>query len=84
TRSEIMQIVDVFRAKVVDASPSALIVEATGQEDKIDGLVAMLRGYGIKEMVRTGKVSMVRGGVATRETTGAPASNGVTAAVSPN
>lgn len=76
TRSEILQIVDVFRAKVIDVSPNALIVEATGQEEKIDGLVAMLRGYGIKEMVRTGKVSMVRGMGATRETSGAPASNG--------
>ncbi len=82
TRSEIMQIVDVFRAKVIDVTPTALIVEATGQEDKIEGLVAMLRGYGIKEMVRTGKVSMVRGGGATRETSGAPASNGT--AISPN
>ena len=75
TRSDIMQIVDIFRGKVVDVSPSSLMVEVTGTEDKIDSLVALLRGYGIKEMVRTGKVSMVRGGVATREMTGPP-SNG--------
>lgn len=75
TRSDIMQIVDIFRGKVVDVSPSSLMVEVTGTEDKIDSLVALLRGYGIKEMVRTGKVSMVRGGIATREMTGPP-SNG--------
>jgi len=61
TRSEIVQIADIFRANVVDVAPSSLIVEATGPEDKIESLIKMLRGYGIKEMVRTGKVSMVRG-----------------------
>ncbi len=75
-RSEIMQIVDVFRGKVLDVAPGSIMIEVTGQEDKIDSLVNLLRGYGIKEMVRTGKVSMVRGSTATRETTGAPVSNG--------
>jgi len=75
-RTEIMQIVEVFRAKVVDVAPSSLMVEVTGQEDKIDSLVSLLRPYGIKEMVRTGKVSMVRGSVATRETISTPSGNG--------
>ena len=75
-RSEVMQIVDVFRGKVVDVAPGSIMIEATGEEDKIDSLVNLLRGYGIKEMVRTGKVSMMRGTTATRETTGAPISNG--------
>lgn len=71
-RTEIMQIVDIFRAKVVDVAPSSLMVEVTGPENKVDSLVSLLRGYGIKEMVRTGKVAMVRGGTATREMTGPP------------
>jgi acetolactate synthase I/III small subunit len=71
TRSEIMQIVDVFEGKVLDVAPTSLLIEVTGQEDKIDSLVNLLKAYGIKEMVRTGKVSMVRGAIATRETTGA-------------
>ncbi len=75
-RSEIMQIVDVFHGKVLDVTPAAMMIEVTGQENKIDSLVGLLKGYGIKEMVRTGKVSMVRGTIATRETTGAPSSNG--------
>ncbi len=75
-RSEILQMVDVFRGKVLDVATGSIIVEVTGEEEKIDSFVNLLKGYGIKEMVRTGKVSMVRGAVATRETTGAPSSNG--------
>jgi len=75
-RTEIMQIVDIFRAKVVDVAPTSLMVEVTGPEDKVDSFLNLLRPYGIKEMVRTGKVCMVRGSIATREMTGAPASNG--------
>jgi len=76
TRSEIMQVVDVFHGKVLDVATGSIMIEVTGEEEKIDSLVNLLRGYGIKEMVRTGKVCMVRGATATRETTGAPASNG--------
>ena len=61
TRGEIMQIVDIFRAKIVDVAPDSMIVEATGPTDKIDSLVLLLRSFGIKEMVRTGRVAMVRG-----------------------
>lgn len=60
-RSEIMQIVSVFRAKIIDVSPRSLIVEVTGTNDKIEAMVRLLRQFGIKEMARTGKVSMVRG-----------------------
>jgi acetolactate synthase-1/3 small subunit len=61
SRSEVLQIVDTFRARVVDVSPSTLMIEATGTEDKIDGMVEVLRPYGIIELVRTGRVAMVRG-----------------------
>jgi acetolactate synthase-1/3 small subunit len=59
-RSEIMQIADIFRARVVDVSPEALIFEITGTEDKIEGLIDILRPYGILEMARTGVVAMAR------------------------
>lgn len=59
-RSEIMQIADIFRARVVDVSPDAIIFEITGTEDKIEGLIDVLRPYGILEMARTGVVAMAR------------------------
>jgi acetolactate synthase I/III small subunit len=62
TRSEIMQIVDVFRAKIVDVSNDSLTIEATGDEDKLTSLYNLFRGFGIKEIARTGCVAMVRGG----------------------
>jgi acetolactate synthase-1/3 small subunit len=61
SRSEVLQLVDTFRARVVDVSPAALMIEVTGTEDKVDGLVEVLRPYGITELVRTGRVAMVRG-----------------------
>jgi len=61
SRTHIMQLVDVFRARVVDVAPDSLIIEITGTEDKIDGLVEVLRPYGLMEMVRTGRVAMSRG-----------------------
>ncbi|MFM8321994.1 MAG: acetolactate synthase small subunit [Chloroflexota bacterium] len=61
TRTHIMQTVDVFRARIVDVTNESFIVEATGDEEKIEGLVEVLRPYGIIEMVRTGIVSMARG-----------------------
>ena len=65
TRSAIIEIVDVFRAKIIDVAPDSVVVEATGTEDKIDALVSMLTPYGLKELVRTGRVAMVRGGSST-------------------
>ena len=60
-RAEIAQLADIFRAKIVDVAPDSVVVEATGDEEKIDGLVELLRPKGIIEMVRTGRVAMVRG-----------------------
>ena len=60
TRSEIQQIVDNFRAKIVDLGEKALIIEATGDSDRIDALEKMVEKYGVKEMVRTGKISLAR------------------------
>jgi acetolactate synthase-1/3 small subunit len=60
SRSEVMRLCDVFRARVVDVGPEALVAEITGTDDKIDGLVDVLRPFGIVEMVRTGAVAMLR------------------------
>ena len=64
-RSEVMQIVDTFRARVVDLGLETLTVEVTGTEDKIDGLCEILQPFGVEEMVRTGRVAMVRGASST-------------------
>jgi len=60
-RSEIANLVSIFRAKIVDVAPETVIVEITGTEDKIESLVELLRPIGIEEMVRTGQVAMMRG-----------------------
>ena len=60
-RSEVIQIVDIFRAKIIDVSSESVVIEITGSGDKIDALEEMMRPFGIKEMVRTGKVALVRG-----------------------
>jgi acetolactate synthase-1/3 small subunit len=62
TRSEIIQIVDIFRANIVDVASDSLTVEVTGDEDKINSLASLLRGFGIKELSRTGRIAMPRGG----------------------
>lgn len=61
TRSEIIQIVDIFRANIVDVASDSLMVEVTGDEEKIDSLFKLLRGFGIKEMSRTGRIALTRG-----------------------
>ncbi len=60
-RAEIFQMVEVFRARVVDVTQNSLIIEITGNADKIDGFVEVLKPLGIIEMVRTGAVAMERG-----------------------
>ena len=60
TRPSVMQICEVFRARVIDVGPEALICEITGQAAKIDGFVDVLQPFGVLEMVRTGAVAMVR------------------------
>ena len=75
-RSEIIEIADIFRANIVDVSADSLTIEITGDEDKIDSLLNLLRGFGISELSRTGRIAMVRG------TTGSlpkPAKKGKTA-----
>ncbi|MDD6288728.1 MAG: acetolactate synthase small subunit [Eggerthellales bacterium] len=59
-RSEIIEIVNIFRANIVDVGKNSLTIEATGSEDKLKGLEDLLRAYGIKETVRTGKIAMSR------------------------
>ena len=61
TRSEIMQTVDIFRANIVDVAPNSLIVEITGDEDKLESFFNLLRPFGIKEIARTGRLAMTRG-----------------------
>ena len=60
-RGEIMQIANIFRANVVDVAGETFIVEATGSSEKIDALIDLLSKYGIKEMVRTGRIVLTRG-----------------------
>ncbi|MDD3725728.1 MAG: acetolactate synthase small subunit [Candidatus Ratteibacteria bacterium] len=59
-RQEVMQLVDVFRAKVVDIGKQSLTLEIVGKTSKIDAMIEMLKGYGIKELIRTGKVAIAR------------------------
>jgi len=61
TRSEIIEIVDIFRASIVDVAADSLTIEATGDEEKISTLFDLLRGFGIKEFARTGRIAMTRG-----------------------
>jgi len=61
SRSAIIQLVDVFRAQVIDVAPTSLTIEITGTEDKVDSFINLLRPFGIKELARTGRVAMLRG-----------------------
>ncbi len=60
TRAEIMQVVNIFRANIIDISPKTLTIEVTGREDKIDAAIGMLRGFGLREVARTGSVALRR------------------------
>ena len=59
---EIMELTNVFRARVVDVGAASLTIEITGQEDKVNSLIGLLRPFGIEELARTGRVAMVRSG----------------------
>ena len=61
-RSEIIQIVQIFRANIIDVAYDSLTIEITGDEDKVNSLMNLLRPFGIKEIARTGRVAMTRGG----------------------
>jgi acetolactate synthase-1/3 small subunit len=60
-RAEVNGLAEIFRAHIVDVAPDSVVVEITGTEDKIEGMIELLRPIGIVEMVRTGQVSMTRG-----------------------
>ncbi len=60
-RAEVMQIADIFRAQVVDVGAKTLVLQVTGDTGKIDAIENLLRQYGIKEFVRTGKIAILRG-----------------------
>ena len=61
TRRAVLDLVDIFRARAVDVSAEGLTVEVTGDQEKIEGMVASLQPFGIVEMVQTGTVAMIRG-----------------------
>lgn len=61
TRSEIIQLVEVFRAKIVDVASRSMVIEITGDTDKVAAFLELLREFGILEVVRTGKIAMARG-----------------------
>ena len=61
TRPEIVQVADLFRAKVIDVDPTSLIIECTGNANKIKGFMGMIKPFGIIDMARTGSVALERG-----------------------
>lgn len=63
TRSEILEIAQIFRARVVDVAHHSLVLEITGAGDKISAITELLKRFGIKELVRTGKIAIARSGV---------------------
>lgn len=66
-RSNIVDIVDIFRAKIVDVNRETMVIELTGEESKIDALCEVLKDYGIIEIVRTGKIALSRGPIPAKE-----------------
>ncbi|CUH94899.1 hypothetical protein P22_0968 [Propionispora sp. 2/2-37] len=67
TRSGIVDIVEIFRAKIVDVNRETMVIELTGEESKIDALCEVLADFGIIEIVRTGKIALSRGPIAAKE-----------------
>ena len=61
SRPHLMELIKVFRARVIDVAPESLILEVSGTVDKIDGLLEVLRPFGVLEMARTGRIAMTRG-----------------------
>ena len=61
SRAEVMQLATIFRAQIVDVASRSVILSVVGDTDKIDALEKLLRQYGVKELVRTGKIAMLRG-----------------------
>ena len=61
-RGEIVELTEIFQGKIVDVSPQSLTIEITGAEEKIKGFISLIKSYGIKEIIRTGKIAIPRGG----------------------
>jgi acetolactate synthase-1/3 small subunit len=64
SRSEVKELVEVFRGRILDVCPDDLMIEISGPERKIEAFIELMRPFGIKELVRTGRIAMVRGEVA--------------------
>lgn len=67
-RSEIIQIAEIYSARILDATPTTLMIQATGNEDHIDSFLSMMRVFGIREMARSGKIAMSRGSAQSKQT----------------
>ena len=61
TRSEIIQIVDIYRGEVVDVALDSMVVQIVGSEERVDSLIGLMENFGVMEMVRTGRAAMARG-----------------------
>jgi acetolactate synthase-1/3 small subunit len=61
TRSQILQVVDIFKAKIVNVTPSYMIIEITGEEEKVGNILNLLKPYGIKDIARTGHIALSKG-----------------------
>lgn len=61
-RSEIRELVEIFRGKIVDVGAEEMMIEISGRENKIEAFIERMRGYGITELVRSGRIAMIRGG----------------------
>ena len=76
-RSEILELTDIFRARIVDIGTEEVMIEISGQERKIESFIDLMRPYGIKELVRSGRIAMVRSGSrAAEDPSGPPAAEG--------
>ncbi len=71
-RSEIRELVDIFRGRIVDVGADEIMIEISGRESKIEAFIERMRPYGITELVRTGRIAMVRGGRENADTQGGP------------
>ena len=77
TRSEVVQLADIFRGRIVDVALDSIVVEITGPENRVNSFLDLMRNFGILEMVRTGRVAMARGsGSVTRDVEVTPGWNG--------
>jgi acetolactate synthase-1/3 small subunit len=68
-RSQVKELAEIFRGRIVDVAADSVIVEISGTEKKVEGFIELMRPLGILELVRTGRIAMVRGSPPTRELT---------------